>query len=99
MTRTELHSRLGAIILAIGAFTATAPIAFAHDPYPSGWNKPDPNVPTPMYSFMPGCWNDTRMHRSDETSCQSAPAARPTAAAAPQSYSMVPGGDRLHNAQ
>jgi hypothetical protein len=37
----------------IGGLFVTAPIAFAEDTYPPGWNTPERHLPPSQYHFIP----------------------------------------------
>ena len=101
MKRSKRLSALGAVILALGALTATAPLASAgHDVYPPGWNKPpDPNVPKPLFDFRSGWgWGDYQRYWPDQTTRGASPTSRPLDYG-PTIYTMVPGGNHYHRAQ
>jgi hypothetical protein len=95
----KASSSLRVAILALGALIAAAPRAAAdHDVYPPGWNKPEPNLPAPMFEFRPGWdWNDSQRYWPDQVT-PGAPASRPLTDA-PVIFGMVPGGHRYHRLQ
>jgi len=86
----------GLATLALGFLAASSPPALAdHDVYPPGWNKPDPNVPKPMFDFRAGWgWDDYQRYWPEQTTLGS-PKSRPIEYG-PTIYTMVPGGSRYH---
>lgn len=90
----------GAALLALGVLTAAAPAALAdHNVYPPGWNKPDPNVPAPMFDFRAGWgWDDYQRYWPDQTTRGGSAASRPIQQG-PIIYGMTPGGHRYHQTQ
>ena len=90
-------STASAALLALGVLAAAAPAD--HNLYPPGWNKPDPNVPAPMFDFRAG-WgpNDYQRYWPDQTTRGGSPASRPIQTG-PTIYGMTPGGHRYHQAQ
>lgn len=99
MKRLNRLSIAGAAVLALGVFAAVAPAALAgHGPYSPGWNRPDPNVPKPLYDFIPGCWGESARHWPDQDSCKESASSRPIPYGT-TNYGMVPGGDRYRQVQ
>ena len=100
MKRLNSLPAVGAIVLALGMLAATTPVASAgHDVYPPGWNKPDPNVPPPMFDFRAGWgWNDYQRYWPDQTERGASVKSRPIPDA-PVLYGMTPGGHRFHPMQ
>lgn len=100
MKRLNRLSAAGAALLALGVLAAAAPAALAgHDVYPPGWNKPDPNVPPPMFDFRAGWgWDDYQRYWPDQTTRGASAASRPIQPG-PIIYGMTPGGHRYHQAQ
>ena len=88
---------LGAGLLALAMLAAAGTTASAdHNVYPPGWNKPDPNVPQPLFEFRPGWgWNDSQRYWPDQNTRGMSPASRPITEA-PVIFGMVPGGYRYH---
>jgi hypothetical protein len=97
---TSSAALLGLGVLALGVLTATTLSALAeHNVYPPGWNKPDPNVPTPLFDFRSGWgWDDYQRYWPDQTTRGASPKSRPIETG-PIIYSMTPGGHRYHQAQ
>jgi hypothetical protein len=81
---------LALALLALGAAGAVSAARAAEPAYPPGWNvKKEP--PAPMFHFIPGSWNDTKVYWSDQTRPGNNPS-RPVASG-PILYQFVPGGD------
>lgn len=100
MKRLNSLSVVGAALLALGALGMAAPPAFAgHNVYPPGWNKPDPNVPKPLFDFRAGWgWDDYQRYWPDQTTRGASATSRPLDYG-PSVYGMVPNGKRYHQAQ
>jgi hypothetical protein len=100
MKRSHRLSGLGAAVLAVAMLGAMAPQASAgHDVYPPGWNRPDPNVPAPLFDFRAGWgWNDYQRYWPEQTVRNSSPSSRPIDSG-PAVYTMAPGGHRYHQNQ
>ena len=82
--------------LALVLLSAAPALASGHDVYPPGWNKPDPNVPTPMFDFRAGWgWDDYSRYWPDQTTRGASAASRPIPQG-PIIYGMTPGGHRYH---
>jgi len=99
MKALQTLSTIGAAIVAVAVLTGAAPPASAdHNVYPPGWNKPDPNVPKPLFDFRSGWgWDDYQRYWPDQATPGS-PKSRPLEPG-PSIYTMVPGGHRYHSSQ
>ena len=67
--RSQLKTALlacAAMGVMIGGLAVTAPIAFAEDTYPPGWNTPERDLPPSQYRFIPS-WGDSRAYWRDQT--------------------------------